>query len=85
MGNKTGEKYIAYITSLVKSQMKIDELGIKSDGNLCFCVGGKWIFEGDVKKYLEYTLMPEFIAEETISSDEMEKRIENLVLEIMEQ
>jgi len=30
-----------YIEELVKSQMKLDNLGIRENGNLCFCIGGK--------------------------------------------
>lgn len=76
-----GERLSRYITDLVESQMKIDNLGIRENGNLCFCTGGNWNTEA--KGFDDYTLMPEFEKNETCTYDGMERRIKNLVSEII--
>lgn len=75
------EKLSWYITNLVESQMKIDNLGISENGNLCFCTGGNWNTE--TKKFDDYTLMPDFSDNETCTYDDMERRIKSLVSEII--
>lgn len=78
---QNGERLSRYITDLVKSQMKIDNLGIRADGNLCFCTGGDW--NEETNDFDDYTLMPAFEDNETCTHDEMERRIKNLVSEII--
>ena len=76
-----GKRLSDYITSLVESQMKLDNLGIRANGNLCFASGGCWNTE--TKEFDDYTLMPEFQNNEVCSFDDMEKRIRVIVSEII--
>lgn len=76
-----GNKLSRYVEYLVKSQMKIDDLGIRENGNLCFCTGGNW--NSDIKGFDDFTLMPPFQENEICSYDKMEKRIEVLTCEIL--
>lgn len=83
MGNydlPTKRKLSDYITELVKTQMEIDNYGIRKNGDLCFCQGGKW--NADTEEYDDYTLMPAFENNEICSYEVMEERIEVLVHEI---
>lgn len=61
--------------------MKIDNLGIRKNGDLCSCVGGGWNTEN--KDFNDFTLFPDFEEKETCSYDDMERRIERLVSEIV--
>lgn len=83
-GNYTlpnGKRLSDYITSLVESQMKLDNLGIMANGDLCTCTETAW---NEEKKYFEdYTLMPSFQDNESCSYDDMEKRIKAIVFEII--
>lgn len=76
-----GERLSSYITNLVESQMQLDSLGIRENGDLCFCQGGNW--NNDTKDFDDYTLMPAFENNETCTYDDMEKRIKRLVSEIV--
>lgn len=76
-----GNRLSDYITNLVESQMQLDNLGIASNGNLAFCIGGKW--NTDTKEFDDYTLMPDFADNETCTYDEMERRIKRLAFEII--
>ena len=76
-----GSSLSVYIKDLVETQMKLDELGIRSNGDLCFMSGGKWNTE--TKEFDNYTLMPAFENNEVCSYDEMEKRINRLVHELL--
>ena len=76
-----GEKLSDYITGLVESQMQLDNLGIRANGDLCAVSGGGWNTE--TKEFDNYTLMPEFQNNEICSYDDMEKRIKFLVCEII--
>ena len=76
-----GERLSNYVAELVESQMKIDKLGIRANGNLCFASGGCWNVE--TKEFDNYTLMPAFQENEVCSYDEMEKRIQSIVIEIV--
>lgn len=67
-----------YITELVESQMKLDNLGIRKNGDLCTCSNWNWISD-------EYTLIPDFEYKETSTYNDMERRIKNLVFEIIEE
>lgn len=75
------EKLSVYITNLVESQMQIDNLGIRENGELCCCTGGNW--NTDTKEFDDYTLMPAFENNETCTYDDMERRIKRLVFEII--
>ena len=75
-------KYLSdYVTRLVESQMKIDNLGIGKDGDLCFMSGGEW--NKEAKKFNDYTLMPLYKDNEICSHTEMEKRINDLIRELL--
>ena len=76
-----GERLDSYVLDLVESQMKIDKLGIKDDGDLCFCNGGN--YDINAKEFKRYILMPPFKDTEYCTYDEMERRIQNLVSEII--
>lgn len=70
-----------YLKTLVESQMKIDHLGIKADGNLCFCDKGDW--NPETKEFDDYILYPPFENNETCSYDKMEQRINRLTYELL--
>ena len=76
-----GDNLSVYVTDLVESQMKLDKLGIRSNGDLCHMFGGEWNTE--TKEFDDYTLMPAFQNHEVCSYDEMEKRINRLVRELL--
>ena len=76
-----GNNLSAYVTDLVESQMKLDNLGIRSNGDLCLMSGGEW--NTGTKEFDDYTLMPAFENNEVCSYDEMEKRINRLVHELL--
>lgn len=76
-----GDLLSSYVEKLVDEQMKLDTLGIKSDGNLCFCTGGDWNI--DAKEFNDFTLMPAFKPNETCTFEEMESRVKTLVREII--
>ncbi len=54
----SGEPLSHYLSNLVTSQMEIDNLGIRENGDLCLASGGKW--NTDKKEFENYTLMPAF-------------------------
>ena len=76
-----GNNLSVYITDLVESQMKLDNLGIRSNGDLCLMSGGEW--NTGTKEFDDYTLMPAFKNNEVCSYDNMEKRINCLVHELL--
>lgn len=76
-----GERLSDYVETLVKSQMKLDNLGISSDGNLYFCSGGE--FNTEKSDFDDYMLLKAFGENETCGFDEMSKRFNRLVLEIV--
>ena len=76
-----GKRLSDYVTGLVESQMKLDNLGIRANGDLCMVSGGVWNTE--TKEFEDYTLMPEFQKNEVCSFDDMEKRIRVIVSEII--
>lgn len=75
-----GKMLHEYIMFLVESQMKIDNLGVRKNGELCFCTSGEWNME--TKRFDDYTLIPSYENNETCTYDEMETRIKLLVSEI---
>lgn len=84
-GNYTlpsGNKLSDYVEELVESQMKIDNLGIRANGDLCFCEGGDLNLEG--YNFEDYLLKPGFEENEICAYDKMQKRIKHLVFEIVE-
>ena len=76
-----GNDLSEYVTDLVESQMKLDNLGSRSNGDLCFASGGEW--NAETKEFDNYTLMPAFQDNEICSYDEMEKRVSRLVLGLL--
>lgn len=83
-GNYTlpnNERLSVYVEKLVRSQMELDSFGILLNGDLAFCTGGK--LNAEKKEYDDYTLMPAFAENEMCSYDDMEKRIQRLVSEIV--
>ena len=76
-----GERLSSYITKLVESQMKLDNLGIRANGDLCEVSGGGW--NAETKEFDDYTLMPEFHDNEVCSYYGMENRIKSIVREII--
>lgn len=76
-----GKRLSDYVTGLVESQMKIDNLGIRENGDLCVVSGGGW--NTDTKEFDDYTLIQEFQKNEVCSFDDMEKRIKSIVREIV--
>lgn len=76
-----GKPLSHYIAHLVETQMEIDHLGIRENGDFCFMDGGEW--NPELKKFDEYRLMPAFENNESCSRDEMESRIKYLVYEII--
>lgn len=71
-----------YIRDLVESQMKLDNLGIRENGDLCFCSGGEW--NTKTNEFDNYTLMlaPAF-QDEICPYDEMERRVNCLIRELI--
>ena len=76
-----GKMLSDYVTGLVESQMQLDSLGIRANGDLCTVSGGGWNTE--TKEFDDYTLMPAFRGNEVCSFDDMEKRIKFIVHEII--
>lgn len=76
-----GEKLSSYVIELVESQMKLDNLLIRNNGDLCFGFGGEWNTE--TKEFDDYTLIPPFEDNETCTYDKMENRIIALVNELL--
>lgn len=77
----SGERLSVYVTTLIESQLKIDNLGIRENGNLCFCTGGEWNKES--KEFDNFTLFPDFEANESCTYNDMERRIQHLASEII--
>lgn len=77
----SGGHLLDHIRGLVESQMQLDSLGIRSNGDLCFMHGGDWNTE--TKEFDDYTLMPDFEENEVCSFYEMEKRIKLLTQELL--
>lgn len=76
-----GDHLKDYIRRLVESQMKIDDLGIMENGDLCFMHGGEW--NEDVKDFNDYTLYLPFQDNEKCTFSRMERRITDLIHEII--
>ena len=76
-----GEKLSTYVSGLVESQMQLDNLGIRENGDLCFCDGGKW--NESAGEFDDFRLMPDFEENEFCSYEKMGKRIDFLVREIV--
>lgn len=77
----SGKHLLDYILDLVESQMKLDDLGIRANGDLCFTSGGNWNVEAN--EFNDYVLMPDFESNEVCSYDEMEQRISCLIRELL--
>lgn len=70
-----------YIRDLIESQMKLDNLGIRKNGDLCFVSGGEW--NTKTKEFDDYTLMAPAFQDEICSYDEMERRVNYLIRELI--
>jgi hypothetical protein len=76
-----GQKLSVYIERLVRTQMQLDSLAIRENGDLCESSGGNW---NDSKKVFEdYKLFPAFQDNEICGFDEMERRIKWLIRDIV--
>lgn len=83
-GNYTlpsGQKLTVYVKRLVETQMKVDSLLIDSDGNLYPGKGGGWDIE--TKDFENFIIFKPFKESEVCLYDEMDKRINKLVSEII--
>ena len=60
-----------YVLRLVESQLEIDNLGVRANGDLCF-------YDKENSR-----LMPAFEDNESCTEEEMEKRILRLIIEIV--
>lgn len=76
-----GEYLADYVRRLVESQMKLDNLGIASNGDLYMMSGGEW--NKEVGYYDEYTLSIPFKNNEICTYDDMKYRINALIHEIV--
>ena len=76
-----GKHLSDYILDMVESQMKIDNLGIMTNGDLCFASGGNRNVEAN--EFNDYVLMPDFESNEVCSYDEMQQRIGCLIRELL--
>lgn len=77
----SGEPISTYVQKLVESQLEVDHLAVLKNGDLAFSTGGEW--NDQTKAFESYVLMPAFQENETCEFDEMEKRINTLVCEIV--
>lgn len=77
-----GKNLSTYVQYLVESQLKLDGLWIRENGDLCNGTGGEW--NEATKEFDDYTLTPNFEKKETCSVAEMERRIHVLVYEIVQ-
>lgn len=66
----------SYVKDLIESQMELDHLGIKEDGNLYKCSGGDWNIK--TKDFDNYVF-----DDEICSYDLMERRISKMIDEIL--
>lgn len=76
-----GTQLSEYVEMLVRSQMKIDSLGISIDGDLYDCGGGE--VDNKEKRIADYVLFIPFQENEVCSFIDMEQRIMDLVSEII--
>ena len=60
-----------YVEKLVESQLELDNLGVRANGDLCFY------------DKVNSRLMPEFEDNEPCTEEEMDKRIWRLIIEIV--
>ena len=77
----SGAPLSKHIATLVRSQMEIDNLLIRENGDLCFGHGGEW--NEETKWFDDYVIIVPFGNNETCSYDEMERRIKKLISEIV--
>lgn len=78
----SGDRLSVYVKHLVETQMELDTLLIRENGDLCNGCGGVW--NNETEMFDEFTLIPAFEDNETCSVDEMERRVNKLVSEIIE-
>lgn len=75
-----GSSLSEYVERLVRSQLDIDNLAIKADGNITTGSGGEW--DTEKKEFTNYTILCPFAENETCTYEEHERRIKVLVREI---
>lgn len=73
-----GSRLSDYVRRLVVSQLNLDNLGIEEDGNISECYERR----NEDDKFLRYDLYT-MTSEEYCSYEDMEKRIDDLVREIV--
>lgn len=78
----SNDRLSEHIRGLVETQLKIDNLAILENGDLCFATGGEW--NDTAKQFEDYKLMPDFKENETCDFYKMEKRIDALIYEIVQ-
>lgn len=76
-----GSKLSRYVRGLIISQMRLDNLGIRSNGDLCHASGGSWSTEQN--KFDDILLYPPFENNETCTYENMETRITRLVHDLL--
>lgn len=77
----SGERISKYVRELIESQMSIDSLLIRENGDLCFGTGGE--YDKNTQERKNYILMPPYKNNETCAYEEMERRITILVSELL--
>lgn len=70
-----------YISELVYREMEFEKLGISEDGNLYAGTSAK--YDSNIKGFTDYCLFVPFKDFESVSYDEMERRISILINEII--
>lgn len=70
-----------YIRRIVEQQLEVDHLVITQDGNLCSGQFGTW--NPEEKRFTDFIAIVPFGENEACSYDEQEKRISNIVNEII--
>lgn len=79
----SGDRLSVYVKHLVETQMELNTLLIRENGDLCNWYRGG-CFNRETEMFDDYILTPAFKDNETCSVDEMERRINKLVYEIIQ-
>lgn len=84
-GNYTlpsGTHLIGYVEDLIRSQLKLDSLGIAADGNI-YTMIGNFSWNKDEGDFYDATIMVPYGDNETVSYSEHEDRITRLAMDIV--
>ena len=76
-----GTKLSEYVERLVRSQMAVDHLAVRKNGDLCMYVGGT--LNTEAKKFEDFELIPAFEENEICSYEVMERRISDIVFDLI--